>query len=161
MANIAKLFNRVISGMAAVSTFLIIFIMLSICAEVGMRQIFNKPLMWTIEISEYLQVYVTFFGAAWVLRNEGHVRLDIFINLFKKTPRRVLYYTANLIGALTVLSLLFVSGWAVCEQYTLKTPVIKSLEIQKWIILLPLPIGSFFMFIEFVGKIFSEYRKNR
>jgi len=117
--------------------------------------------MWTVEISEYLQVYITFLGAAWVLRKDGHVRLDVLLNNIGSDKRKILYCLSNIIGALTVLLISFFSGWTVYEQFNLKTPVIKALEIQKWIILMPLPIGSFFMFIEFVVKIFSADSENK
>lgn len=71
-------FVRALGGMAAVSAFSILFIMFSICVEVAMRQVFNKPLMWTVEISEYLQVYITFLGAAWVLKNDSAVNFFLF-----------------------------------------------------------------------------------
>lgn len=161
MTNMTRIFHSIISKMAMISTFLILFIVFSICTEVVMRQIFNKPLMWTVEISEYLQVYITFLGAAWVLRKEGHVSLNVLINNIGTMPRKILYYVSNIIGALTVLLLFFFSWWVVYEQFNLKTPVIKALEIQKWIILMPLPIGSFFMFIEFAVKIFSKDCDNK
>ncbi|MBV6505797.1 MAG: Sialic acid TRAP transporter permease protein SiaT [Deltaproteobacteria bacterium ADurb.Bin026] len=161
MVNMSRLLNCIISKMAMVSGFLILFIMFSICTEVAMRQILNKPLMWTVEISEYLQVYITFLGAAWVLRKDGHVRLDVLLNNIGSDKRKILYCLSSVIGALTVLLISFFSGWTVYEQFNLKTPVIKALEIQKWIILMPLPIGSFFMFIEFVVKIFSADSENK
>jgi len=115
MVNMSRLLNCIISKMAMVSGFLILFIMFSICTEVAMRQILNKPLMWTVEISEYLQVYITFLGAAWVLRKDGHVRLDVLLNNIGSDKRKILYCLSSVIGALTVLLISFFSGCTVYE----------------------------------------------
>lgn len=147
------LFDRIIKLMAVLSAIFIIFIMLSICGEVIMRYLFKKPLMWTVEISEYLQLYATFIGAAWVLRQDGHVKLEIVTNILGARAKNALFYIANALGLAVTAVIMCFSGIVTYEQFILQTPVIKSLEIPKWIILAPIPTGCFFLSLEFIRKI--------
>lgn len=77
--------------MAGISAIFIISMMLSICGEVFMRYLLKKPLMWTVEISEYLQMYVTFLAAAYVLRHDGHVKLEILTGILSPGTKKVFF----------------------------------------------------------------------
>ncbi|MDO9574545.1 MAG: TRAP transporter small permease [Candidatus Contubernalis sp.] len=151
--------ERIINVMAGVSAIFILFILLSICAEVIMRYFFKSPLLWSIEISEYLLLCLTFMGAPWVLRHNGHVRLETIVDMLGAGSKKVLYYVTNLLGLFTVMVIMYFSGIVTYEQLLLKTPVIKSLEIPKWIILAPIPVGCFFLSLEFIRKLCNGYRK--
>ena len=146
--------------MAGVSAIFILFIMLSICGEVFMRYLFKRPLMWTVEISEYLQLYVAFLSAAWVLRQDGHVKLEIFTGMLGMRAQTVFFYISNSLGFAAVFIIMCFSGIVTYEQFVLQTPVIKSLEIPKWIVLIPIPAGCLFLSLEFIRKMYVGFRKS-
>lgn len=148
-----KILKRVCDIMAGISAIFILFILVAICTEVIMRYFFRHPLMWTIEISEYLLLYVTFLGAPWVLRHDGHVRLETVVNLTGPKTRKKLHFLSNLLGLFAAAVIMFFSGIVVYEQLLLGTPVIKSLEIPKWVILLPIPLGCLLLSLEFIRRL--------
>ncbi len=47
--------------------------------DVFSAAVFNKPLVFVSELCEYALVYVTFLGAAWLLRINGHVKIDSLV----------------------------------------------------------------------------------
>lgn len=57
-----------------------VFSCLIVIYEVVMRYIFKKPTSWVNLTSEVLLVYITFLAASWILRERGHVKVDIIEN---------------------------------------------------------------------------------
>ena len=57
-------FDHILSICAWLACGCIIFSMMSINADVILRQFFKLPLIWVLEVNEYLLLYVTFLGTA-------------------------------------------------------------------------------------------------
>lgn len=140
--------------MAAVSAVFILFIVFSVAAEVVMRCLFHRPLAWTVEIAEYLLLYIAFLSAAWVLQRDGHVRLDFVINLFGPGTGRAFRRVSDFLCFVTTLVLMIFSAFVAYEQFHLKIPVIKTLEVPKWMVIAPIPLGCFFLVLEFLRRLF-------
>jgi len=43
-----------------------------------MRTVFNQPLIWTVEMGEFMFSAYYFLGGAYVILLRGHVRMDVF-----------------------------------------------------------------------------------
>ena len=114
--------------------------------------------MWTVEISEYLQIYLVFFSAAWVLREKGHVTLDILVHRLGHAGRAACAIIADILGIVVTVALCIFSGIIVYEQMLLGIPVIKTLEVPKWLVILPIPLGMLLLAIEFAVKFVNDIR---
>ncbi len=67
--------------------------------QIFTRYILNNPLSWTSEASTMTYIWVIFWGAAFLLRNDEHVRFSIvFDNVPKHTKRIFLFLTLSAIG---------------------------------------------------------------
>jgi TRAP-type C4-dicarboxylate transport system permease small subunit len=131
---------------------LLVFIMLSVCLEVILRSFFNRPQIWVTEVTECLLLYITFLGTAWLLREEGHVKVDIILDRLK--PKTVTFFgiISSLIG-LFVSLILSIYGLSVTWSYFQRgiyTPT--AMEIPVFAILLIIPIGSAMLFIQFMRR---------
>lgn len=97
------IFNRIISAAIVLAGVLLVFVMLSVNAEVVMRYFMRTPLVWVVEVSETLLLFITFLGAAWVLKNEGHVKMDIVLNRLKPRAQVVVNVTTSILSIIAVL----------------------------------------------------------
>ena len=61
--------------------FLLIFLLLVM--GVFFRYLFNLSFSWNIELCRYSYVWLTFIGAAYVRKNDGHIKIDLFANYIK------------------------------------------------------------------------------
>ena len=68
LAKFGAIFDRLLDVVSILACILLVFIMLSVCAEVVLRYFLGSPLIWVIEISEMNLLYITFLAIAWVLR---------------------------------------------------------------------------------------------
>lgn len=62
--------------------------MLVICIvvfiEIVMRTVFNQPTSWTFETTQFLFIICTFLAAGHLLRDRGHIGVDIIYSKFSR-----------------------------------------------------------------------------
>ena len=155
-----QLFDHILNAMAFLAGIILVFIMLSVGLEVILRYFFNRPMIWVTEVTECLLLYTTFLGTGWLLREEGHVKVDIILNRLKPRTTAFLGILSSLVGIFVSIMLTFY-GMSVTLNYLgrgIYTPT--AMEIPVATILVIIPIGSFMLFIQFVrrtGRFIGEY----
>ena len=168
MKKLLEIFDRVINIMIFLAGLLLIFIMLSVGLEVISRYLVNRPQMWVTEVTECLLLYITFLGSAWLLREEGHVKVDIILNHLSPKTAAFLGVISSILGIFVSITLT-IYGISVTWNYFQRgiyTPT--ALEIPVSAILVIIPIGSIMLFIQFlrrtslfIGGFFIEIRKSK
>lgn len=119
MRNLKKFwdaFDQVLKWLANAGMVLLFLMMVSVCWEVFSRYFLDRGTAWVIELSEYAILCMTFLGTAWVLKEGGHVEMDIAVNVLKPAARRKLRATTSVLCA-TVCMLLAWSGAGVALDY--------------------------------------------
>lgn len=142
MSRLLRILDRIEDAMSAGAILLLVAITLMVCLEVFMRYALNDPLVWVVEFAEYSLLYICFLGAAWALRENNHVRVDIFLSAFSDRWRQRLGVVSSLLG-LCVSSVLMIWGaLAVWEKYVTGAYNPTVVEFPTWIVLLCIPLGS-------------------
>ncbi|MFW6054994.1 MAG: TRAP transporter small permease, partial [Thermodesulfobacteriota bacterium] len=142
----------IINGMAVLAGLAILFVMFSICYEVVVRSFQLQPPVWVTEITEYLLLYMTFLGAPWVLKEDGHVRVDIVIGRFRQKTQMAFDLGTSLAGMLICLLLVWYGAKTTWELYERGIPVIKTLPVPKYLLVGIIPLGSLFLILEFIRR---------
>ncbi len=153
LARITAVFDRTLNLLAYLAAALIAFIMLSVSYEVVMRYFFNRPPVWVIDITEILLLYIAFLAVAWLLREEGHVRMDMVLTRLKSRPQATLNIITSTICAIIFLVVTWYGvrvTW-VHFQKGLYSPTF--LDIPSAYSLVIIPVGSFLLFIQFLRRI--------
>lgn len=78
MTALADRLDRLVSGIGRVAAWLILVVVLLQFALVVARYLFGLGSIWLSETVIYAHAAVFMLAAAWTLRAEGHVRVDIF-----------------------------------------------------------------------------------
>jgi len=149
---IGSFFDRLLNVSAVVTGTIIVLVMVAVCVNVIMRYLFNRPIAGVEEITEYLLLYITFIGTAWLLREEGHVRVDILLNRVKPKTLAFLSVISSLIGVLICGVLAwygFKVTWVNFQQGAYFPHI---LEFPKAPILVIIPCGSFLLLIQFLRR---------
>lgn len=148
-----RFYDRVLDTLGVIAGTLTILVMLVICYLVVMRYIFHRPPAWIVELSEYLLLYITFFGAAWLLRKDGHVNVDIVLIFLPDSWKRALNVITAVLGTISCLILAGIGTWVTANNYTRGLYSIQTLSVPKWILLAVIPLGSFLLFIQFLRRL--------
>jgi hypothetical protein len=98
------IFDRVLDIGAFVSAALLICTMLATTVKVLFRYGLRISLIGVDQISGTLLLYIGMFGAAWVLRREEHVIVDLLLGHVSERTRTLLLVGSSLLGALVCLT---------------------------------------------------------
>ena len=156
---LSKFFDHLIDFFAALGSILGLIMMVAIVIDVIMRQFFNRPNGWIVEYSEYALLYITFLPAAWLLREDGHVRLDLVIDNISHKKRCFLNGLTSILCTFVFMIFTyysFLSTWDLFESgYRMAT----ATRTFKWPIQAAIPIGSFLVTIQFIRSAFNYFRE--
>jgi TRAP-type C4-dicarboxylate transport system permease small subunit len=155
LKNVAVIYHYIIDSLAALGGFLIIGAMVIISFSVVMRYILESPPVWVLETTEYILVWFTFLAAAWILKKEGHVKVEILVS--RINPRvRVLFGIITSIIGVALCSLLIVYGSQVVWDFSQRNLLMDSLLMPpKAPLIAIIPIGSFLLLLQFLVRTYS------
>lgn len=156
---LVHIYNYVRDGLAIISGLLVVAMVLYVSASVFLRHT-PYPMGWGLEVAEYSLIILTFFSAGWLLKNRGHTRIDILLDLIKKPRTRsivdgILYVIT---AAITLFLMIFgvIVTW---ENYLSGTLQVKIYTFPKWMLCIIIPIGLFFLVIESVKIAYSYFKE--
>jgi len=132
--------------------------MLLVCTAVIMRYALNQPIGWAIEVCAYILVGIVSLGMAWLLKEEGHVKVDFLLNRFNPKPRALLIGITSALGAAAVLIIVLYGlreTFHLMEMGAVETGI---LRIPKAYLLFPLTIGCFLFFFQLVRRSYKHLR---
>lgn len=87
----------------AVAAALLALIFVAFIVQIAMRYLFNWPVGWTTELSLAAWLWLVLWGAAFVLKDDEEIRIDLLAERASRRTRRVL-------GAVGALSLIVLFG---------------------------------------------------
>ena len=152
MKPLAKAFDGTIKFMAGFGAVVIIFVLVIVCLEVVMRYFFGRPIAWVIQAAEYGIFFVTFLGAAWVLRQNRHVTMDIMTNRLSQRGRAVLGIITSLIGAIVCLLFVLYGTRLALDLFQRGIYEIKTIEVPKAPLIALIPLSSLALLIQFLRR---------
>ena len=133
--------------------------MVLITYDVISRYFFNRPVLYSDEISAYLIVFVCFLGAADTLKKKQHIIVDV---LTLKLPPKVQLWL-KLVTYILSLVFLIIFTWGsiimVYKSFVRGVTMPSILLTPLWIPQIVIPIGSILLCLQFVveiGKILEE-----
>lgn len=149
---------QLVCGLAGMlASCVIVFITGAVAAEVLLRLAGLPAFGWTLELSEYGLVVVSFLGAPWVLRHQEHISIDIVIRHVRPAVSRILLTIADAISALACLILAKFAWQAASEALHRGAILYNYFEIPQWLILAILPLGALLLTIEFGLRIWRRF----
>ncbi len=155
VTKVASTFDRALTILVIVAGILLAFAWLSVVLEVVMRYFLNRPQVWVVEISEYILVWLTFLGAAWLLKEEGHVKMDLLLTRLNPRMQSLLNLITSSWCILIWLALTWYSGQVFWHSLRDGLITQTGLELPRAPIYAIIPIGSFLLFIQFLRRTYG------
>jgi len=158
MERLTKIFDYTLKVTAYFSGCLIIILMLSIVYEVVMRYFFNNPTSWVIDFSGYMQYVLVMLGAAWVLKRNGHTKIDLLSAQLGGKKQTILNAITSSIGFLTCSVFFWEGLTATWEAYQRHEFLYREVEIPVAPLFVVFPISFFLLCIQFAREIYNHLR---
>lgn len=146
--------DAAISACLVAAVLLIVALVACVILEVVMRYFFNLPTRWVTEFSEYALLWLAFLAAAWVLREEGHVRIEMVTENLGPAGQRFMHALTSLVGALVCALFCWVSASYVVNVYGTGELLFKSIQLPKWAVMVIMPPGLALLALQFLRRAF-------
>lgn len=143
-------YESIIRTMAYLAGLITIFIMFIISYGVIVRKVFSMPIPWIIEVSSYALLFITFLGTPWLLRMNGHIRVDLLFNVVSDRNKNILNLITSMFGVITSLVLLSYGLKVTIDNWQRHILVMNILATPKFVLLGVIPLGSLFLLVEFL-----------
>jgi len=105
--------DRLVDALALIAGAAFCALTLLIGVDVLIRKLGYFSMPWTLDVAEYTLYVVTFLGAPWVLRDGGHIAIDLWVQRLSGRNQRRAAMVSNLLCA-GVCSVLFYYACKVC-----------------------------------------------
>lgn len=121
--------------------------------QVFFRYVIQQPLTWSQEALMISFVYSVLFGAALAIKNDDHLKVDMFENLpntFKK-----FFSVLQFLIVLVLVSALIYYGLQLVINNLKSGQIVGMLPIKKAYVYLALPVSALFMLYYQAKKVFE------
>jgi len=118
---------------------------------VVLRYAFNRPIGWSEEISTYLMIWAAFLGAAYALKEDAHIGVDL---LLSRLPEKIkpCFQLFHCVVGLIFCSILFFKGLELVQfSIDLNNRSI-AIDFPLFVPQLAVPVGSAILFFQFLAK---------
>lgn len=149
---IIRVFDWLLDAGAALSGALLVAVMLLTSVKVFFRYGLREGLLGVDQISGTLLVYIAFLGAAWVLRREEHVTIDLLVTRLRPATRRWLTCVNSCAGALICLVVAYYGTVEAVTSWQRGILIPAEIEIPRVINLGVIPLGCFLLSFQFMRR---------
>ncbi len=156
-----KVFDGIINFGAVVAGILVLFMIFTTGYEVIVRYLGWRPPIWRLQFNQYALLWITFLATAWLLRREGHVRVEIVISHIKPGAKRLLNTITSIICALLCICVSWVATRVVLNLYARGVEDIGSVTVPFFAAMVIIPLGSFLLFIQFIRRAYGYLQSGR
>lgn len=156
MSPFIRLYDRLVDALAVISGLMLIWLMVAVVLSVLIRNFGAQPPAWLFTSTEYSMFYLTLLGAPWLVREKGHVFVEVAISHLPATVLSVLSRIVMLVCA----GIAFVLAWKGLELVISNIQGsdydVRTYFIPMWIFTITYPISFGLMGVEFTRFIFSK-----
>ena len=145
-----RIFDYILKFFFILAGILIIYMMLSVCWDVVVRYIFNRPSLWVVDVASFALLFLTFLVAAWVLKRDGHVRMELIVDRLNPRDKLLVNGIMSVIAAVVFLLMTWYSANEELVLYQTQFQVNSVTRPLKYLIYFIIPLGSFLVSIQLV-----------
>ena len=144
--------------MALLAGILLVVLVFIVCWEIAMRYFVHRPLVWMVEVCEYILFSIAFLGAPWLLKKGGHVNVDVVTEHLSLKMKRVMRGIAMAAGVIFSAIVCWFAFTTALESYRTGVLVTKTFNIPKHYFLFLICVGYLCLTLEFARQFFHDFR---
>jgi len=155
----SRFINEIERWSSLLGTWLIIFLMVLVCADVTYRTIFNASIIGAIELSEMLMIGICSLTLAFTQKERGHVRMDLLMGRLKGRTRQVFELTAVLLCFIFAI-LVFIMALIFAKDSIAIMEIVEGIsEFPLWPWKTLIPIGFFLLCIRLMIQLIQHFQQ--
>lgn len=134
----------------------LVWLMVSVITSVLMRNAGLQPFAWLFTSAEYGLLYMTMLGSPWLVREKGHVHIELVTAALPDKARRIV----SRIVAIACVSVCVILAWKGVELFLKNIDRgdydTRAYYYPRWMLTIAFPVSFGLMAIEFSRFIFGS-----
>ncbi|UCE56633.1 MAG: TRAP transporter small permease [Desulfobacterales bacterium] len=144
-----KGFDFIIESLAYLAGIIIFAIAVIVTLTAVVRYLGLRTPIWVHQWTEYGLLWFTFLGAAWLLREGGHIRIDTLISRLNQNRFRKVEIMDDILGFIVSAIIFCFGALHSIDLYQRGIMEVKGTTVPKFPLFLIIPIGGLALSIQF------------
>lgn len=149
MRVISRTYEFLLYAMAFLAGATLVWLMVSVIVSVVMRNAGLQPFAWLFTSAEYGLLYMTMLGAPWLVREKGHVHIELVTAALTPALRQIV----SRMVALGCVLVCVVLAWKGAELFLTNIERndydVRAYFFPRWILTVSFPLSFGLMAVEF------------
>ncbi len=128
-----------------------------VMTNVVLRYVFGRPQSLLDEFSIYFVIWGTLCGIAVALRNNHHIKVEMFFQLLPLPIRRWVSVVAHLIGIAFAIFYTYY-GYLLVANYLRSGQASADSQFPLWIVNLVLPVSGIMFIVRYLDKLLFHFK---
>jgi TRAP-type C4-dicarboxylate transport system permease small subunit len=150
MKSALRAYDTLIHTMAWLAGALLALMFITIVIDVVLRNVGFQSSAHLFTFTEYALLFVPCLGAPWLVRERGHVFVEIVLGLLYGAARRRALVFIGMICIVICLVLAWYGFGVTLRNFTLNDKDVRSFDAPRWVLVACIPVSFFFMATEFL-----------
>lgn len=151
-----SIFDRFNDGLAVIAGVMLIAMAIMINANVISRYILHRPFLHILAIAQIFAVFITFMVAAWILRQDQHIRMDYLISRFKPEHRYIIELITDTLSIFVCAVLAWFGTLGVLAITQRGIRLEGSLKILRGPLTAVIPMSLFLCFVDLLRRTYKD-----
>jgi TRAP-type C4-dicarboxylate transport system permease small subunit len=149
MAIVAALYRRLLEALAVVAGVMLGAMACAIVLDVLMRNLGLQPPAHTLTLTEYGLLYLTMLAAPWLVREKGHVYIELVTAALSPRARFRLTRVVYGLCVLTCAVIFWFGLEVTISHYQRHVIDVRSFDMPRWLLTASIPLSFGLMAVEF------------
>jgi TRAP-type C4-dicarboxylate transport system permease small subunit len=147
---ISRAYTALLYGMAWLAGLLMVAMMAMIVADVALRNSGYQSSAHFFTFAEYFLLLIPLLGAPWLVREKGHIYIELLVGTLPAPWRRRLLRLVVLACAVVAGILAWYGGAITLQDYAGAERDVRSFDMPRWILMAFMPLAFGMMALEFL-----------
>lgn len=156
MQAVKRAYDALLYAMAFISGATLVWLMVSVIVSVLMRNAGMQPFAWLFTSAEYGLLYMTMLGAPWLVREKGHVHIELVTAALPGPMRRGL----SRLVALACVLVSAVLAWKGVDLFLTNIERadydVRAYYFPRWLLTVAFPLSFGLMAVEFARFVLGD-----
>jgi TRAP-type mannitol/chloroaromatic compound transport system permease small subunit len=160
MNAVINITSKIIDMLGNFCSLLMLLMIINVFYDVIMRYFFNDVSIGMQELEWHLFAAMFMFGIAYTLKEDGHVRVDIFYETMSARKKAIINIFGSVVLALPMTLLIFYYSW----DYTLEAYEMGEGSgdpgglPHRWIVRSIIPLSSLFLVLAIIHVVLTQLK---
>jgi TRAP-type C4-dicarboxylate transport system permease small subunit len=136
--------------MALVAGVLMVAMMAMIVADVALRNLGYQSSAHFFTFTEYFLLLIPLLGAPWLVREKGHIYIELLIMALAPRARRPLMLAIVFLCLAVCVVLAWYGAAITVQNFMQNEKDVRSFDMPRWMLMLSMPLAFGMMALEFL-----------